>query len=119
MNIAAYPIWKIDFLGKCCFILSKLNCKLFKDSWLGLSNLRHVFIYYSTSVSSCWEYSTIENLDFDKTWNTVKEIILKNFAGDYVEGIPSPSVQNTIYLSQQDILREIQQVRNPIFIHNP
>lgn len=67
-------------------------------------------LIYSTNVSSCWEYSTTEGLDFDKTWHTVKEIILRNFAGDLVEGVPSPSVQNTIYLSQQDILREVEQI---------
>lgn len=61
-------------------------------------------------VSSCWEYSSIDNLDFDKTWNTIKDIILKNFAGDPIEGVASPSVQNTIYLAQIDILKEIEQI---------
>lgn len=70
-------------------------------------------------MSSCWEYSNIDNLDFDKTWNTVKEIILRNFAGDVVEGKASPSVQNTIYLSQQDILKEIDQVNISQPIRNP
>lgn len=67
-------------------------------------------IDYSTSVSCQWEYSTIEDVGFDKIWMTVKEIILKNFAGDPVEGVPSPSVQNTIYLSQKDILAAIPAV---------
>lgn len=49
-------------------------------------------------------------MDFDQTWTTIKEIILKNFAGDPVEGVPSPSVQNTIYLSQKDILAAIKEV---------
>lgn len=62
-------------------------------------------------MSCAWEYIDIKGLDFDKTWNIVKEIILKNFAGDPVDGIPSPSVQNTIYLSQRDILAAIQQVK--------
>lgn len=62
-------------------------------------------------MSCAWEYLDIKGLDFDKTWNIVKEIILKNFAGDPVDGIPSPSVQNTIYLSQRDILAAIQQVK--------
>lgn len=61
-------------------------------------------------MSCAWEYSTINDLDFDKTWNTVKEIILKNFAGDPVEGVPSPSVQNTIYLTQKDILEQLKNV---------
>lgn len=61
-------------------------------------------------MSCAWEYLSIENVDFDQTWDTVKEIILKNFAGDPVEGVPSPSVQNTIYLSQKDILAAIKEV---------
>lgn len=66
--------------------------------------------FHSTNVSCAWEYSSIDNVDFDQTWTTVKEIILKNFAGDPVEGVPSPSVQNTIYLSQKDILAAISEV---------
>lgn len=61
-------------------------------------------------MSCAWEYLSIENVDFDKTWTTVMEIILKNFAGDPVDGVPSPSVQNTIYLSQKDILAAIKEV---------
>lgn len=37
-------------------------------------------------------------------------MILKNFAGHPIEGVPSPSVQNTIYLSQTDILKEVPQI---------
>lgn len=66
-------------------------------------------------MSCAWEYLTIDNVNFDDTWNTVEEIILKNFAGDPVEGVPSPSVQNTIYLSQRDILAAIKEVN----IHSP
>lgn len=61
-------------------------------------------------MSCAWEYLTIEDLHFDQTWNTIKEIILKNFAGDPIEGIPSPSVQNTIYCTQKDILAAIKEV---------
>lgn len=68
------------------------------------------FAICSTSVSCAWEYLSIENVNFDDTWNTVEEIILKNFAGDPVDGVPSPSVQNTIYLSQRDILAAIKEV---------
>lgn len=66
--------------------------------------------FCSTSVSCAWEYSSISDIDFDHTWQTVKEIILQNFAGDPVEGVPSPSVQNTIYLSQKDVLEAVKQV---------
>lgn len=43
-------------------------------------------------------------------WHNVKEIILQNFAGDLHHGIPSPSVQNTIYLTQRDVLKTIKEV---------
>lgn len=66
---------------------------------------------FSTNVSCAWEYSIITDIDFDHVWNTVKEIILKNFAGDPVEGVSSPSVQNTIFLTQRDILEAIKQVK--------
>lgn len=69
---------------------------------------------FSTSVSCCWEYLDITDLNFDETWSTVKEIILKNFAGDPVDGVPSPSVQNTIYLSQKDILAAVKKVNKSL-----
>lgn len=65
---------------------------------------------FSTNVSCCWEYSHLADVDFDHTWNAIKQIILRNFAGDPIEGIKSPSVQNTIYLSQKDILAAVPQV---------
>ncbi|XP_031632131.1 uricase [Contarinia nasturtii] len=65
---------------------------------------------FSTNVSCCWEYLEINDVNFDQIWTTVKEIILKNFAGDPIEGVNSPSVQNTIYLSQRDILAAIRQI---------
>lgn len=54
---------------------------------------------------------SFDDVDFDKIWKTVKEIILQNFAGDPDVGVPSPSVQNTIYLAQKDILAAVKQVR--------
>lgn len=64
----------------------------------------------STSVSCAWEYSSADGVDYDNNWTTVKDTILKNFAGDPVEGVPSPSVQNTIYLTQKDILEHLKDV---------
>lgn len=69
-----------------------------------------IFGSHSTNVGCAWEYLTIDGIDFDQTWSTIKEIILKNFAGDPIEGISSPSVQNTIYLSQKNILDAVPQV---------
>lgn len=59
----------------------------------------------------------MEKVNFDFLWHHVKEIILQNFAGDVDVGIPSPSVQNTIYLSQRDILKSIKEVSYPNIIY--
>lgn len=107
MNIAHFPIWRIACLGMFFFYQSlQIECNQL------LNWLTEFHFFYSTSVGCAWEYITIENIDFDKTWNVVKEIILQNFAGDPIEGVPSPSVQNTIYLSQKDILAAIKEVNN-------
>lgn len=70
------------------------------------------FWSFSTSVSCAWEYSNANNIDYDTAWKTVMDIILKNFAGDPIEGVPSPSVQNTIYITQRDILEHLKEVNN-------
>lgn len=51
-------------------------------------------------------------------WHSVKEIILQNFAGDVHVGIPSPSVQNTIYLAQRDVLKTIKEVSKGVSFSN-
>lgn len=56
-------------------------------------------------MSASWQYARHTGIDFDATWSAVKEIILENFAGDLIDGVPSPSVQNTIYLAQRNVLR--------------
>lgn len=76
-----------------------------------------VLIYFlSTSIKSSWQYSTLTNVDYDATWERVKELILENFAGCVIDGVQSPSVQHTIYLAQSDVLRNIKEV--DIFFSN-
>lgn len=65
---------------------------------------------FSTIISASWQYSVFEKINFDFLWHQVKEIILQNFAGDVHVGIPSPSVQNTIYLAQRDVLKTIKEI---------
>lgn len=71
---------------------------------------RKINLFSSTIISASWQYSVIEKVNFDFLWHHVKEIILQNFAGDVDVGIPSPSVQNTIYLAQRDVLKSIKEV---------
>lgn len=49
-------------------------------------------------------------IDFDKSWELVKYFILRNFAGDSERGVPSPSVQNTLYLAEKEILEQIEEI---------
>ncbi|XP_060647928.1 uricase-like [Drosophila nasuta] len=65
---------------------------------------------FSTVVECTWEYSDIENLNFINAWESVKDIVLKNFAGDPKVGIPSPSVQHTLYLTEKQVLDTLSQV---------
>ncbi|XP_025831149.1 uricase [Agrilus planipennis] len=65
---------------------------------------------FSTIVTANWSYSTTQGVDFDFAWDSVKNFILQKFAGPPDEGIFSPSVQNTLYLSEKLILDSIQQI---------
>lgn len=64
----------------------------------------------STVVDCSWEYSKNPHVDFDKAWELVKHCILHNFAGDLDKGIPSPSVQHTLYLAEKDALEQIKAI---------
>ena len=65
---------------------------------------------FSTVVDCSWEYSHIDNLMFCQAWNKVKNIIIKNFAGDVQQGVASPSVQNTLFLTEKEVLETIPHV---------
>jgi urate oxidase len=69
---------------------------------------------FATEVSAEWVYSKLP-MDPGRAWNTVVDAIIKQFAGPAKTGVMSLSVQNTLYLAQLDILREIPQV---ITIHS-
>jgi urate oxidase len=56
-------------------------------------------------------------VDFDWAWNKVKECILDNFAGEPEHGVFSPSVQNTLYLAEKQVLDTIPEVNDTYMIH--
>ncbi|XP_046643712.1 uricase-like [Daphnia pulicaria] len=64
---------------------------------------------FSTVITSRWEYSTV-NVDFCKAWNTVKDAIMKVFAGPADKGIYSPSVQNTLHLTEKLVLDSVPEI---------
>ncbi|XP_075152472.1 urate oxidase [Haematobia irritans] len=65
---------------------------------------------FSTVVDCSWEYSTTDGVKFCQSWHTVKNIIMKKFAGDPTVGVSSPSVQHTLYLTEKEVLDTIPQV---------
>jgi len=67
---------------------------------------------FSTIVTADWTYNTIRKLDFDTVFSSVREIVLSVFAGPAGKGIFSPSVQNSQYLTQRQILETIPQVES-------
>lgn len=67
---------------------------------------------FSTSVDCSWEYRKIPDIDYDKSWEMVKLCILRNFAGDLDCGTPSPSVQNTLYMSEKDALEKVPAINS-------
>lgn len=64
---------------------------------------------FSTSVYSRWIYSDI-NINFCKIWDQVKASIMKVFAGPADVGIYSPSVQNTLHITEKLILDNIPEI---------
>lgn len=65
---------------------------------------------FSTVVTATWDFSTATGVDFDRVWHTIKDCIMENFAGPSDTGIYSPSVQNTLYLTEKCILDKVKQI---------
>lgn len=67
---------------------------------------------FSTIVDCKWEYRRVPDINYDKAFETVKQCILHNFAGDLDKGIPSPSVQHTLYEAEKEALESIPAIDN-------
>ncbi|XP_043224722.1 uricase-like [Amphibalanus amphitrite] len=66
---------------------------------------------FSTVVSARWRYVCSQRpVDYDACWSAVREAILELFAGPARGGIFSPSVQNTLYLTQVRVLNRLPDV---------
>lgn len=61
---------------------------------------------FSTEVDCQWEYRKIPDINYDKSFEMIRLCILRNFAGDLDRGIPSPSVQHTLYSAEREALLE-------------
>lgn len=67
---------------------------------------------FSTVVDCQWEYRRVPDINYDKSFETIKQCILHNFAGDLDKGIPSPSVQHTLYEAEKEALESIPSIDN-------
>ncbi|XP_034035821.1 uricase isoform X2 [Thalassophryne amazonica] len=65
---------------------------------------------FCTTVYAKWHYNTVQDVDFDASWKTVKETIIEKFAGPYNRGEYSPSVQKTLYDTQVLVLERLPEV---------
>lgn len=74
------------------------------------------YVNYSTVVRSSWQFSTNDNIDFDKVWTKVRDCILNNFAGEPEKGVFSPSVQNTLYKAEKEVLESVPEVSSNYLI---
>ncbi|KAH8358755.1 hypothetical protein KR093_002239, partial [Drosophila rubida] len=64
----------------------------------------------STIAEGAWEYASIENVDFKKDWETVRDTVAKTFGGDPVHGTTSTATQRTAYLSVKQVLDDLPHV---------
>ncbi|XP_074654512.1 uricase-like [Tubulanus polymorphus] len=67
---------------------------------------------FCTVVSSHWKYNRSTGVDFCKTWHKVKGEILDTFAGPADTGVFSPSVQQTLYLTEKRVLEKIPEIES-------
>ncbi|CAH1786253.1 unnamed protein product [Owenia fusiformis] len=79
-----------------------------KDEYRSLPDMEDRI--FCTVVDATWTYSSLRSLDFDWAWNTIKQCVEETFAGCPKEGSNSPSVQNTLYLTQKQVLAKVPQV---------
>lgn len=66
---------------------------------------------FSTVVECNWEYMYVDaKTKFCQIFDIVKDVIVKNFAGELKSGTPSPSVQNTLYLTEKEVLEKVPEI---------
>lgn len=80
----------------------------YRDEYASLPDMEDRI--FSTVVKANWKYDSIANVNFDQAFEKVKLAILKGFAGCPDRGVYSPSVQQSMYLIQKDVLNQLRQV---------
>uniref|UniRef100_A0A4W2H6W5 Uricase n=1 Tax=Bos indicus x Bos taurus TaxID=30522 RepID=A0A4W2H6W5_BOBOX len=67
---------------------------------------------FATQVYCKWRYHQGRDVDFEATWEAVRGIVLKKFAGPYDKGEYSPSVQKTLYDIQVLSLSQLPEIED-------
>ena len=65
---------------------------------------------FCTIVDAKWTYTSLPEIDYDASWETVKSSILEEFAGPEHTGKHSPSVQTTLYHSAKLIFDRVAHI---------
>ncbi|XP_008569847.1 PREDICTED: uricase [Galeopterus variegatus] len=81
-----------------------------RDQYTTLSDVKDRCLV--TQVYCKWRYHQCKNVDFEATWDTVRDIILDKFAGPYDKGEYSPSIQKTLYDIQVLSLRRVPEIED-------
>lgn len=67
---------------------------------------------FATEVYCKWRYHQGRDVDFELTWDTVRDTVLEKLAGPYDKGEYSPSVQKTLYDIQVLALSRIPEIED-------
>uniref|UniRef100_A0A5F9C8S0 Uricase n=1 Tax=Oryctolagus cuniculus TaxID=9986 RepID=A0A5F9C8S0_RABIT len=67
---------------------------------------------FATQVYCKWRYQHNQDVDFEATWDIVRDTVLEKFAGPYDKGEYSPSVQKTLYDIQVLTLSRVPQIED-------
>ncbi|XP_017487484.1 PREDICTED: uricase-like [Rhagoletis zephyria] len=63
-----------------------------------------------TEVQARWQYSKVDGIDFSTHWLRVRDLILRSFAGDPVEGVVITSVQYAAYTAERAVLDAMPEI---------
>uniref|UniRef100_A0A2K5D459 Uricase n=1 Tax=Aotus nancymaae TaxID=37293 RepID=A0A2K5D459_AOTNA len=67
---------------------------------------------FATQVYCKWRYHQCRDVDFEATWDTIRDVVLEKFAGPYDKGEYSPSVQKTLYDIQVVSLSRVPEIED-------
>ncbi|XP_059771428.1 uricase [Balaenoptera ricei] len=65
---------------------------------------------FATQVYCKWRYHQGRDVDFEATWDTIRDVVLKKFVGPYDKGEYSPSIQKTLYDIQMLSLSQVPEI---------